>query len=333
MPALRISPTATTIESVLEATTQDGTSINTSNCFGSPATGNLSGTVDASLIAGTGQVRVFGNQGFGTTTGSGSPFNASMPTGSNDVAAVDLDATGNVLAVRIIRSQQVPGTLNGGAAVVLNSNDATSSQTITENNMPAGFTPSSFVQYFTANGTQIVLQGSSVLQYPAIPAATIQAGDFYIFSPEASNAADDSVVAVFQGATTSGPVSATMPQPWSSSAPAPAAFPTFTFNYSGFSGLPTVVYQAELSWLPDSTNSSVVTVNATTSFQSGASTITVPDLTALSGFLPSAISGTTVAWLADISGGSESPLSILVGGFSPTTSFSLVENKGSYTEP
>jgi len=324
----------TTSEVVLEATAQDGTSISTPNCSSGVATGNLSGTADASLIAGTSQIRVVGSLGAATTAVSGTPFNVNLPTGINDVAVVALDVSGNVLAVRIIHSQAVPGTLNGGSPVILNSNDATTLQTVTENNAPAGLTPFSFVEYFTANGTLIVLQSSTNLQYPAIPAASVQAGDFYLFNPEASNApANSSVVSVFQSSTTAGPLTVTMPQPWSSTPPLPGAFPTFGFNYSGFSGQPTIVDEIELDWLANSTNGTDLSVKATASFQNGANTITVPDLTALPGFLPSATSGTTVQWLAAISGGSELPLSILIGGFSPNTSYSQVESKGAYTAP
>jgi hypothetical protein len=322
-------------EFVVEATMQDGPAF-TASCPGTPAASNVSGSVNASLIAGTSDVRITGNQGVSTSVGtSGLPFNVNLPTGTNDIAAVALDGSG-ALAVRMLRSQTVPGALNGGATIILGPSDATTSQSVTVSNLPAGFAaPTTFVDYETANGTLIVLYNGPATQYRAVPTAIAQSGDFYFYSTGARDIATLKSFVGFLQTTTSGggSISPTLPSPWSFSGPAAAAFPTFTFNYSGFNGLSGVADQAMLTWFPTSSTVANLTVTATSSFQGGTTTLAIPNLTSLPGFLASAASSSNVSWLARIAGGAGPSLSFLLNGHPSNGSISIVQNQGSYTEP
>src|SRR5262249_22379958 len=162
--------------------------------------------------------------------------------------------------------------------------------------LPGGFAaPTAFVDYHNANGTLVVLYNGAATQYRAMPAAGVGSGDFYHYSIAASDIATHNSLVGFLQTTSSGggPFSATLPQPWSSfSPPAPAAFPSFTFNYAGFNGLPGVSQEATLTWIAGSTVSGIIVV-ATSSFQNGATTLAIPNLTSLPGFIAPPASGTS----------------------------------------
>jgi hypothetical protein len=337
-PPIVVSSLSVTNEFVVSATTQDGAAFRAS-CANLPApTGNLSGSANASLIAGTSDIWITGVDGMRSPVGtSGLPFNVTLPTGTNDVAVVPVDGSGNALAVKMIRGQTVPGTLNGGSTVILGPGDATSIQSMTVTNLPAGFAaPVAFVDYHNVNGTLIVLYNNgAATQYPSMPAGAVQAGDFYLYDVGASDTAThNSVVAFLQTTTTGGgSFSAVLPQAWSFSGPAPAPFPTFTFNYTGFNGLAGMSQQAFIEWSTGPGNFSSISAVATASFQSGAATVSIPNLTSIPGFLPPATSGTTVSWSADISGGPGPSLAFRLSVQPANGSISLVQNRGNYTEP
>jgi hypothetical protein len=71
---------------------------------------------------------------------------------------------------------------------------------------------------------------------------------------------------------------------------------------------------------------------ATANFQNGATALTIPDLTPLSGFFTPAPSGTKVSWIADIFGGTAQEFIFSVNP-PANGSISFVENRGSYIQP
>lgn len=331
-------------EFVIEATTQDATALNVS-CPGPSAStlGLATGSVDASAIPGVATVVITGN-GFGTSLiGNSGSFSFNMPTGSNDVAFVAFDSTGKALGVKIARLQSIPGALNGGSTVLFGSGDAITMQPGIVNNVPAGFlTPNGvFAQYHTANGTAFSLVQSLGFNsqvpttYPAVPAAARQSGDFYLYQTSTlpnPPGLDQHIGTTLTTTNGGGPVTMTLPAPWSFAGPAAAVFPTFTFDYSGFSGQPDVSQQALLIWPTGPTSRNILSVMATANFQNGATTLTIPDLTALSGFFTPAPSGTKVSWIADIFGGTAQEFIFSVNP-PPNGSISFVENRGSYIQP
>ena len=129
-----------------------------------------------------------------------------------------------------------------------------------------------------------------------------------------------------------GPVTMTFPASWSFAGPTPAVFPTFTFDYSGFSGQPAVSQQAILIWPTGPASRNILSVIATANFQNGATTLAIPNLTSLSGFFTPAPSGTNVSWIADIFGGT-APEFIFSVNPPANGSISFVENRGSYIQP
>jgi hypothetical protein len=115
--------------------------------------------------------------------------------------------------------------------------------------------------------------------------------------------------------------------------PMPAALPTFNFSYSGFpTGLSTGVQQARISWTPTATTRNSITVTATPNFLNGATSLSVPDLSSLSGFVAPAASGTQVAWIVDVFGnaGQAFPAVVVPSGNGLAA---LVQNSGTYTQP
>jgi hypothetical protein len=119
----------------------------------------------------------------------------------------------------------------------------------------------------------------------------------------------------------------TYPSPWVWSGPSAAALPTFDFYYPGFSGMGSVVQSAGLRWIQGTVSNTSIQVSATGNYQNSATSIAIPDLSRLRGFLAPAPSGTTVYWSAGIQEGSafeKTPPSGIV---------QTVQNFGQYTEP
>jgi len=97
-------------------------------------------------------------------------------------------------------------------------------------------------------------------------------------------------------------------------------------------GLSTGVEQARVSWTPTATSRNSITVTATPNFLSGATSLSVPDLSSLSGFLAPAISGTQVAWDVEIFGSAGQAFPAVA--IPPANGLAgLVENRGTYTQP
>jgi len=338
----------TTSDFVLKATPQDGTAytVGCPNGFSQTAAPSglvaVTGSVDASAIAGVNIVDVTGKQGENIVFAPSGSFSVSLASGTNDVAFVPMGPSSpnppviNVAkAVKILRNQAIPGTINGGNTVTFSPADMVTNETLTVSNIPAGFInpPAVRVNFQTANGTVFALANEATTQYPALPAAALQTGDSYLFSTQ--TASMPQTLAILQSSTSGGPVTLALPQPWSYSGPAPAAFPTFTFNYSGFNGLPVITQSAVIFRTVVDAGEPFfrsIEVLATGSYQNGANTITVPDLTAIPGFISPALSGTTVSWSASIAGGS-APEVQFVPSLPANGSVAIVSTSGSYTVP
>lgn len=329
-------------EFVLEATTQDATALNVS-CPGPSASalGLATGSVDASAIVGATDVFIRANGFGGSLAGVSGPFSLGLPNGSNDVAFIATDSIGNAVGVKIARGQSIPGAVNGGSTVLFGPGDATTTQPVTVNNVPAGFLAPNgvFAQYHTANGTafQLLLglgiSGQIPNTYPAVPAAATQSGDFYLYQTGTGDLPSTQRVGSSMTTTNGGgPVTMTLPAPWSFAGPTPAVFPTFTFDYSGFSGQPAVSQQVTLLWQSGPASRALLNVVATANFQNGSTTLTIPNLTDINGFFTAAPSGAQVSWIADIFGGTAQEFIFSVNP-PANGSISFVENRGSYTQP
>jgi len=330
--------TTITSETVIQATTQD-TAAFTASCLGPPTTGTATGSV-SSAIFGTTSIKIIGNQGIGGSVTGGS-FSVSMPTGTNDVAAVAFDSSNNVQGVKVVRSQTVPGALNGGAAIIISSPaDATTTADLTVNNVPGGFVtpPEASVDFITANGTRLLLTNNSVAStnpqpYHALPTAATVSTDFYLYESNTLNTATNQSVGITTTTTSGGGAfSLSLPTPWIFAGPAPAKFPTFTFVYSGFTGQPAIADQGSIHWSTGASTSNQITVLATANFQAGATTITISDLTLLAGFLTPAATGTTINWVAHIFGGTNQEFTF-VPNPPPNSSVQFVQNRGTFMQP
>ena len=320
-------------EYVIEASTQDSTTYSTT-CLAFPATGSATGIADASVIAGATDIRIYG-QGYGGAVGSKSGlFTATLPNGMNDVAVVAVDGSPNVLGAKIVRSQTVPGAVNGGILIALSGSDATTTQAISVTNLPPSFVspPAVAVDYYTANGTWFPVNNTPATQYAVVPSSEAQTGDFYLFETNSADTATNQAIATTQTTTSNGPMTLPLPAPWSYAGPTAAAFPSFTFNYSGYSGVAAVGNSAEIEWFPSSTVLDTATVTATAAYLNGATAVPVPDLTSLTGFFATAAHGATVYWVAEVWGGTAQWYS----WYTPipsSGSLSYVQNRGTYVEP
>jgi hypothetical protein len=332
---------AVTEEFVLEASIQDSNSINRAcplRGVPQPTLGAATGSVDATAIAGAASVSIFPH-GLTPPLPVNGSFSVNLPVGTEDVAFAVLDTNHNILALKILRSQTVPGAINNGNALIFSAADATSSQTFTLSGVPAGFVGGPFVEYHTASGTSIALnfQGASnSTSYAIVPDAAAQNGDFYLFIGTALSLPPSTLhqsMQIIQRTTTGGATTLTSPAALVFAGPVPAALPSFSISYSGFpTGLSTGVQQARISWTPTPTSRNSITVTATPNFLNGATTLSVPDLSSLSGFLAPAVSGTQVAWNVEIFGNAGQAFPAVT--IPPANGLAgLVENGGTYTQP
>ena len=288
-------------ESITEATVADNLTSVPGCPNGVPTTASLSGSVDASAISGVGQIVVDAAGGIQILAGNAGTFAVTAQTGTDDIAFLAEDLSGNLLGVKILRSQTVPGVLNNGNAVSFSASDATTFEPLTATNIPPGFNIElpGMASYSTANGTNFALNNVAGTQYAVVPSSEAQATDDYRFS--VSYAEPHSLVLSELTATSAGAISLALPVALSYSAPAPGPFPAFSFNYSG-TGVND--YYLNLFWEnPQGDGLSSIVVRATVAYQAGATSLAVPDLSSIPGFLAPAGSGALMNWSASVVGG------------------------------
>ena len=324
-------------EYVWEASISDGTSPGQS-CPVVSQTGTLTGSLDATAIGGVQSFQIIAQNAGSLTSDSqgGGPsvvFSQPAPVGNDRVLVVAYNGQAAV-AARNFDNQTVPGALNGSNTVVFGAADETSPEAITYNNAPTGFfIPSTSVSLAVEGGAQAVYYGVGFGQYPALPASATENGDAYFLEASAVASGSSSSEVVAETTNSGGPVSFTFPDPWSYAGPTPAALPSFTIGYTGFAGKTNVVQDASIEWRPGSGAGTaaldLISVDATANYQGGSTTLAVPDLSGVAGFLAPPTSGTDVTWFASMwqqSYGlwSKTPLN---------STTSLVDNHGSYTVP
>jgi hypothetical protein len=231
------------------------------------------------------------------------PFTLNAPIGTGDVAVLGADSF-NALALRIFRNQTVPGDVNGGVRVTFDSTDAIGWQSYVVHDAPSGWTTGISSTYVTAEGTAIFLLGSNGTQYPIAPASQVQSGDFYqLWAAAGQENQQGQSQEVFQYVNSASPLANfKLPPPLTYNAPAAAAWPSFTVSYSGFSGVTASDTNVYIQWSPTEGTYDYVSVTATSAFLNGATTLAIPDLSSLTGFLQ-APSGKEVEWSEEVTGG------------------------------
>jgi hypothetical protein len=330
-PALPWFVPAFTNEYVYQASTLDGASFGGScTDTASPQYGTATAQVNVSAIPGAYGVTV---QDLATMGASGGTidFSGPMTIGTYDVFIFVQDIDNNLLALKILRSQTIPGALNGGNPVIFQTSDETTQQAVTYSNLPSGFSPGLFVLYTTASGGSTTLDVDDwTTHYPAMPVSAYQSGDYYVFGADANNGSSGNEVVGVEKYTSSGaPQNFTFPAAWVYTGPTAAALPTFNFGYSGFSGMSSVSSVASIQWNQGTGTpmSSGIGVVATANYQNGATTVTVPDLSGLAGFLAPAASGSWIEWYAEVEQG-DPGISTPPGG-----TVQYVEDNGLYQVP
>jgi hypothetical protein len=329
-----------TFERIFEANIADGTSF-TLSCVAPESTGStgtLTGSVDATAISEANQLEIAasaGDQAVAAGIASDTNFSVMVPAGTDRVEVLaynstsqGLQTTSTLLAARNFDNQAVPGSLNGGSQVVLGATDRTTPQAITYINIPAGYgAPSTLVELIMAGGAGAFEVSRSTAQYATLPSGAIKSGDSYAFLANVMNSAKPTeMMLVANTSTAPGPVSFSFPAPWSYAGPTPAALPAFDFVYSGFTQSFRVDESAFISWGLSLTTQ--IEVTATSNYQNGSTTLAIPDLSAVTGFIAPPPSGTQVIWVGlieQIDAGAQQ------AGANPM--ITSVENSGFYTVP
>jgi hypothetical protein len=160
-----------------------------------------------------------------------------------------------------------------------------------------------------------------------MPADAFQTGDYYNFDATSFSTTNSGEAVGVEEYTSSGaPPSFTFPAPWAQSGPTAAALPSFNYDYSGFSGMADVLFNADLEW-KQGTAFDLITISASQNYAGGSPSIATPDLSGVAGFLSPAASGITVNWESVITQGNSFRSS------PPNGTDLFVENSGTYTAP
>jgi hypothetical protein len=339
---------SSTEQTVIEASTLDGTSFTAPYC-GTTATvptGTLTGNADASAITGANFVGVTADNGSSLSqsvllTGDAEAINVVLPSGTDRVAVagydvttpVTLNSTETLLAVRNFDGVAIPGAVNGGNTVTLGAADSVTLQPITYKNVPSGFpTPTTSAYYEWSDGGEVLLSNAATTQYPAIPAAATEIGDYYSFNStiETSNGSGgEEAVLVSTNTTANGPLTLTFPAPWTYAGPTPSAQPVFNMANSGITGTTGVAETASLIWNSSAAGDTSSELIATGNYLNGSTSLTFPTFTGLTGFLSGPPSGSSVTWFAYVTESSAASLQPLGQNGAETG----VENGGSFKVP
>lgn len=312
-----------------------------------PTLGELTGTLDTSAYPAAVALAyaAYGSNvlvsGFQAATDNSLTF---TPAEGSDRVVLWLDSRDSVLAAKNFDNQTVPGTLNNGNTVVFGSADATVSEPISYSSVPSGFgAPSTLVLYALDGVESFVLAEEAATQYAALPAGTLESSDYYGFDAsaeigEVSNNGftySPGYVAQTKYATSNGPASFNFPASWSVPAVTASSAPSFTYNYTGFTSGQLQGVISTISWyyyvLPSySPVTGQIYEFSSANYLSGQTTLTVPDISSLTGMLALPPSGTQVLWSAEMANAVNYDASqkVPVGA-----TFNAVGGSGTYTEP
>ena len=334
-----------TYQFVMGATTADGTTFTQSCAASASQTGPLTINMDITALSDESGVFVQavsgGDEPWATSTDCSNGFDGAVqaPLGSDTVEILSYsgDFQDQVLAgVKVFNNQPVPGTVDGGNVVYLGTPDETTEQPITiSNDLEGESTIASNASYYlTGKGIPIAL-GNRPSEYSVVPADVAQTSGIYVVEAQESQDAaaptiGTSAVSTTISTNTPGPLAIILPNVWTFSAPSPAAAPTFAMNYTGFAGKSSVHQSAEIGW--DLTDDSLATysMDVTENYLNGATSLALPDLSSISGFLPLPASGTSISWSATVSEGN---IGNSMQGYLPDASTMAVSSSGNYRVP
>ncbi len=300
----------------------------------SPQINTVSLNVDATAIPNTASVVTYSSLSVGTVSvpggsfggaysisGNKGTFTMGMNSGTTDIAVVAYDQNYNPLATYILYSQTIPGPLNGGNPIVFTASDETVPVTVTDQNVPSGWGNDFLNVTFLTSGNRaefsissLGLSGSTNLYY-AVPASQQKSGSSYTVFAAASSANTNANVSggVVVDITSPNPVTTIAfpaPFPASDGISTTAAWPTFNVAYPGFSNpsLTTTIWNADISWpgnqynQPPPQNSYSLEITATPTYMNGATTLPVPDLSSIPGFMAPPSAGSNVQWSVTVNG-------------------------------
>jgi len=335
-PASTGSTTPQNFEFFDQATIADGTSYS-AYCFTPNTSKTITAPVQVNAEAFPGAEYVIVSGIYLPWTDAIMDFDATLEPGSQDVPIYvlkDFNSIDDYLAIKILRGQQGPGALNGGLPVVLGASDKVTYQPISYQNIPAGYgVLGPFVAYETAGGASITLDvDGAPNQYLAMPSGAYQNGDYYLIIAAAGpagnqNSGDGNLAEIETLTSTGGPQNVSFPAPWPFKSPTASDLPTFDFSYTGFSGMSNVSNYASFNWNPSTTSFNEISISTTANYLNGSTSLTVPDLSALTGFLSQKGFSGTVNWTTEV------VQSNLSGTKPATGTVQYVTHTGTYTLP
>lgn len=241
----------------------------------------------------------FFSPGFGGAAGVdefGSPLWNAAPS---DLIVDVTNSTGTMIAGRIVRNVTLTPNQTMTLNPVMSSTDAVTTTPIT---LPSGATGSNLFWQPAEGGNFYLGGGGLTPSLPLIPNAA--AGDSYEIATYGSGGQQ-----TFEGVGTASPASATLPafcaMPFTITGPVsqPDLF-SANVAYTGFTVSGTKYYSISPYWTTSSPWQSVVagaplvTIVASQSYLGTGTTITLPDLSSVPGFLPPPTGGTSTSIIA-----------------------------------
>lgn len=224
-------------------------------------------------------------------TSSASLQNVAAGTEDIGVAAYGTTANTPPLGLQIQRGVNITGSPI--TIPPMNTSDQTGSESIAVTNIPSGYTNYVIASYVTAGGTTIPINGMQVpTSYATIASGDSAQGDFY--SVQSTSLNGGAGVEVVQSFTMPQNLTLNLPGVLSYGGPSPAPYPTFSAAYNGFTGSGMTGWIASNSWVSSASEIEVV-VYATNTFL-GSSSITIPNLSSVNGFVQAPPTNTLVGW-------------------------------------
>ncbi len=321
----------TQVEAIFEGVASDTTTPTT----GCPPASSLTMTVDynVSAVPAASEASIsIGTDVSSYWSGANSGANVTGVTpGVQDVAVA---AYGPVPTTPAVGVQIERGINVTGAPITvppMSTADETGSATITVNGVPSGYTNGLAAFYVTAAGTTILLNGNNVSSYALVAADDTLSGDFYSVQSQAVNSTSTSIVEAVQSFPSGQNLTLTLPGVLAYSGPTPAAYPSFNPTYNGFTVTGKTGWIAGEDWQIGALTSDIF-VYATAGFLAGNS-ISIPNLSAVPGFIAPPVSGTSVQWTVVAFSQSQFYFAFDVPTTPPSETAQYAVAAGTFTEP
>lgn len=284
---------------IIQATTADTTSLSAPcpTSTPTPSVAYISGSIDVSALPAAQGFNVFVGIGAinGLQSDIASTYQGVANSGIFDVVA--LAYTGyDVVGGEIVRGQ----TITNGAVINVppfTSADAATIETISLPALQPSYIPTATVSYVTAGGTHATLSDpSNMLSYGSIPSSQSQANDYYdaVYTANRVFAAGEEAVRAEQTFAAPQAIGFSVPTAVSFPGITPSTTPALPIENAALPPATHIYDTLSVAW--NGSPYQTVSMYITSAWLAGATSYTMPNLSALSSMFVVPSSGTTITW-------------------------------------